>query len=82
MYTKDLLIYIFRNNLAYDEFDKVFDKLFLTPADVAALCNTSEAVVLAWIEMGKVHSITLKNEPYIFVQDAEELLNDSGKKLQ
>lgn len=82
MYTKDLLIYIFKNNLVYDDFSEVFDKLFLTPADVAELCSTSEAVVLAWIEMGKVLSITLKNEPYIFVQDVEELLDDSRKKLQ
>lgn len=82
MYTKDLLIYIFKNNLVYDDFSEVFDKLFLSPADVAELCNTSEAVVLAWIEMGKVPSITLKNEPYIFVQDVEELLDDSRKKLQ
>lgn len=71
---KGFLLWIFRHDKVYESISSVFDQYFLTYAEVAAKCNTSEAVVEAWVKMGRLTQIRLKNANLICVTELDELL--------
>lgn len=71
---KWFLLWIFINDKVYESIESVLNRYFLTYAEVAAKCNTSEAVVADLVEMGKLTQIRLKNANLICVTDLEELL--------
>lgn len=74
MCLKYLLLYIFRKDMVYLDLSDAFDKLFKSAAEVAVICNVSEAVVQSWFDANLLKKARIKDENYVFIGDLEDFL--------
>lgn len=75
---KDIILYIFSRDMIYADLEKSFDTSFLTPAEAAVRCSTSTAVINAWIDSGRIRTVTLKGNTYIWIKDLCGMVGHEG----